>query len=191
MQRLARLALCSGVLLFSGRAFSSVQCAAFSPGGIFATAQVHDNRLTLSLPNLSGDHEMSLPVDPVRECKLSFSQDDKFVAVSLVKEKPAVNQVEVAIVSLANRSWVGNGAITPRFAQYPGGFVGTSHEVATFFVSGQLKQGASLALQVFTVDALSKQVRQAALRPLDANASALFANSFDSQHNRAWYLIRY
>jgi len=167
--------------------FGSVECGAFSHGGDFAWAQVENATVQLHFNRLgTGENTYTLHATAAKICKLSFSEDDRFLSVSMVKPKFFTDGIAVAIFKIDSGTWVGNKIFQPEYSQFEGGFLGSTHEMATAFLSGEWERGSSLRFQVFTIDADTGRNGEEVLRPLDAPVTSMFPNAFDPAHNRIW-----
>lgn len=174
------------LLLAPWQLLAATQCGAFSHDGSFANAVIgQDLQLTVTSPSNS-EKSYTLSSKEARICRISFSEDDQFVAVSLVSPKPSTSVVSVALLNRKSGSWVGNKPVQPSYSQFPGGFVGSTHTVATAFLSGIWELGSSLRFQVFTINAENGQLGKSILRPLNGPPTSLFPTSFDTTHNRLW-----
>ena len=175
------------LLIVPGKLVASTQCGAFSHSGAFASARIEGKNLQLTIAAPSApEKNYTLVGGEAQICRISFSSDDQLLAVSLVSPKPSTSEVSVALLNLQTGSWVSEKPVQPSYSQFPGGFVGDTHTVATAFLSGIWERGSSLRFQVFTIEADKGQVGKSVLRPLDGPPTSLFPTSFDTAHNRLW-----
>ena len=178
------------LLIAPWKSFAATQCGAFSHDGNFATVKIQGKNLELNMASPgTRERTFSFVSGEAQLCRVSFSNDDQFLEVSLVRPRPSTSQIAVALMNVKSERWVNEKPIQPEYSQFPGGFVGDGHIVATAFLSGIWERGSSLRFQVFTIKGESGKLGDSILRPMDGPPTSLFPTSFDVANNRLWHRV--